>query len=132
MTAEQLDEIKQLAEARLRVGDLLASHCLLLHSELKAALAENARLLEATKHSFTLDQITETMQKAIGVCTGYSPHTPRPQNTLRKRPPTCPLCRCNAVYISAAASDSLLPELRPMECLKCKHKWTGFLESDGG
>ena len=44
MTAEQLDEIKHLAEERLRVGDLLASYCLLLHSELKAALAENERL----------------------------------------------------------------------------------------
>lgn len=44
MTTEQLDEIKQLAEARLRVGDLLAPHCLQLHMELKAARAENERM----------------------------------------------------------------------------------------
>lgn len=130
MTAEQLDEIKQLAETRLRVGDVLAAHCLLLHAELKAALAENERLREAAKQSFTMDQITETMLKAIGVCTGYSPPMPRLQRTRRKRPPICPMCRCSAVYIAAAASDSLLPELRSMECLKCEHKWTGFFESD--
>lgn len=130
MTPTLLDEIKELAEARLRVGDVLASHCLLLHTELKAAQEENERLREKAKHLFTLDQITETMQTAISVCTGYSPPTPQRQRTRCKRPPICPSCRCNAVYISDAPSDSMLPELRPMECLKCSHKWTAFFEQD--
>lgn len=132
MTAELLEEIKQMADARLRVGDVLASHCLLLHTELKAAQEENERLREKAKHTFTLDQITETMQTAIGVCTGYSPPMPQRQRTRCKRPPICPSCRCNAVYISDAPSDSMLPELRPMECLKCRHKWTAFFEQDEG
>lgn len=129
MTPELLEEIKQLAEARLRVGDVLASNCLLLHMALKAAQEENERLREAAKHTFTLDQITETMQTAINECTGYAPPM---QGRRSNRPPICPSCRCNAVYISDALSDSLLPELRPMECLKCSHKWTAFFEQNGG
>lgn len=131
MTPELLEEIKQLTEVRLRVGDVLASHCLLLHMELRAAQEENERLREKAKHTFTLDQITETMQTAIGVCTGYSPPMPQRQRTRCKPPPICPSCRCNAVYISPVSFDSL-PEQRPMECLKCRHKWTAFFEQDEG
>lgn len=44
MTEEELEEIKQLAEERLRVGDILAAPVLALLLELEQAQAEITRL----------------------------------------------------------------------------------------
>lgn len=135
---EALDEREGDMHARIRAGydktvaDMWRAHCAKIEKERDEARAEVERLREVVKNSFTLDQITETMRTAINVCTGYSPPMPRRHRTRCKPPPICPSCRCNAVYISGAPSDSLLPELRPMECLKCSHKWTAFFEQDGG
>lgn len=44
MTKEQLDEIQEYAADRLRVGDVLAAHCLFLAMKLREAHAEIERL----------------------------------------------------------------------------------------
>lgn len=44
MTPEELKEIEQYAEIRLRTGDVMAAHCLLLAMKLREAHAEIVRL----------------------------------------------------------------------------------------
>lgn len=44
VTPERLEEIKQLAEVRLRVGDVMAAYALELVDEIKAAKEEIIRL----------------------------------------------------------------------------------------
>lgn len=91
MTPADLERLEALHDGWVRTG--LTSYAEDVVDEfgavavaLRKAWAEVERLQEEAKHSFTLEQITSTMQKAIAECAQSSTPMPRRQ---RKTKATC-------------------------------------------